>query len=595
LVSAAEDFEQIRMSFIDPLQHDYEVVRPIVLFGETAAERSRQTGVDRTVVGDKARRFVTDGMMGLADGRPENAGRKGHVYPEAIAGYMIYLKQLYPPIHLREIERILERKFGYRTNHHTLKAFLEPYERPIQLELDLTTFSSFADAYEARWTVVRMHSEGWNKKSIADCLKLSRSHVYTILDAFEKEGFEGLEEHRSRPPDHPDNQMSLPFFKEVLDLQREYPRAGRFRIHGLLDQQRDEPPPSERTVGRAMAINRQFHGAPGPWKSARDDQPEHVSYNHLPYRPDYPYHMWFTDIRYLVQLDGSWVYSICVLEGYSRKLLAGMASPHQDLTAVLQILYAALSAYGCPKVIVSDNGSVFTAGDYLSILRDLEIEPLHIEKGKPWQNLIEAQFKVQLRLADFKFEQAQTLEAIQNHHASFIETFNTTHHFAHRKRADGHRTPVDVLGWLRGRRVEAKRLRQLFGRAEFLRTVNRHGFVSVQRFYIYAESGLSRNRVLIWIYEGELSIEYQKTLLARYRCDYDLKQGQLQGLSDPTLYTTAFKPPQLELIELDDEQWVKFQRRSSKTYSRRIAMLPKQLPLLDLGASALILLALKAI
>jgi putative transposase len=506
-VSAAEDFDQLRLQFVDPLQHDYEVVRPIVLFGETAAERSRQTGMDRTVIGDKARRFVTDGMMGLADGRADNTGRKGHVYPEAIAGYIIYLKQLYAPIHLREIERILLRKFGYKTTHHTLKTFLEPYETPIQLELDLTTFSSFADAYEARWRVVRMHSEGWNKKSIADCLKLSRSHVYNILDAFEKDGFEGLEDHRTRPLHHPDNQLDLPFLKAVLDLQHEYPRAGRFRIYGLLEQQRDELPPSEPTVGRAMAINRRFHGAPGPWKSARDEQPEPVSYNHLPYRPDYPHHMWFTDIRYLVQLDGSWVYSICVLEGYSRKLLAGMVCEHQDLTAVLQILYVALAEYGCPQAIVSDNGSVFTAGGYLSILRELEIEPLHIEKGKPWQNLIEAQFKVQLRLADFKFEQAQTLEAIQNHHAAFIETFNTTRHYAHRKRADGYRTPVDVLGWLRGRRVEATRLRQLFGRAEFLRTVNLHGFVSVQRFYIYAESGLSRKRVLIWIYEGELILQ----------------------------------------------------------------------------------------
>jgi hypothetical protein len=237
---------------------------------------------------------------------------------------------------------------------------------------------------------------------------------------------------------------------------------------------------------------------------------------------------------------------------------------------------------------------VFTAGAYLAILRALEIEPLHIEKGKPWQNLIEAQFKVQLRLGDFKFEQAETLEGVQNEHAAFIETFNTTRHWAHRKRADGHRTPVDVLGWLRGRRVEQDRLRQLFRRAEFLRTVNRYGFVSVQRFYIYAESGLSRQRVLIWIYEGELSIEYQQTLVARYRCDYDLKHKQLQGLSDPTLYTTAFTLPQLELIELDDAQWAKFQQRPARTYRKRIAMLPKQLPLIDLGASALILLALKA-
>ncbi len=343
-----------------------------------------------------------------------------------------------------------------------------------------------------------------------------------------------------------------------------------------------------------MAVHREFHGAPGPWISARSDQPAVVSLKHLPYRPAYRHHMWFTDIRYLVQLDGSWVYSICVIEGYSRKILAGMVSPHQDLTSILNMLYAALSLYGCPAGLVSDNGSVFTAGSYLAILRDLGIEPLHIEKGKPWQNLIESQFKIQLRLLDLKAEQAKTLEEVQNRHAEFIETLNTTRHWAHRNRADGYRTPVAVLGWLKGRRVEPKRLRELFGSSGFLRMVNRYGFVSVQRFYIYAEAGLSRHRVSIWIYEGELSIEYQKSVLAQYRCEYDPKQRQLQDVSAPILYSTPFASPQLELIELDDEQWVKFQRRPARAYSRRIAMLPHQLSLIDLGTSALVLLALKA-
>ena len=594
-MSAQEEFAQIRLHFVDPLQHDYEVIRPIVLYGETAAERSRQTGMERTTVGDKARRFILEGMAGHRDQRTQTRDPQDPVYPEAIAGYIVYLKQLYPPIHLREIERIVQRKFGYKPNPHTLKRFLAPYNTPIQLELDLTTFSSYADAYQARWRVVRMASEGWNKKSIADCLKLSRTHGYTILEAFEREGFDGLEDQRRRPPTHPANQLSLPFFKEVLDLQHAYPRAGRFRIHGLLEQQRHEPPPSERTVGRAMAINRQLHGAPGPWTSARDEQPAQGSLLHLPYRPDYPHQMWFTDIRYLVQLEGRWVYSICIIEGYSRKILAGMVSPHQDLTAVLQILYAALAEYGCPQALVSDNGSVFTAGDYLAILRDLEIEPLHIEQGKPWQNLIEAQFKVQLRLADFQFEQAQTLGAVQHHHAAFIETFNTTSHWAHRQRDDGYRTPVDVLGWFRGRRVEPKRLRELFGRAGFLRTVNRYGFVSVQRFSLYAEDGLSRQRVSIWIYEGELSIAYHQTLLARYRCAYDPKHRRLQDVSEPTFYATPFASPQLELIELDEEQWSRFQQRPARHYSRRIAMLPHQLSLINVGASALVLLALQVI
>ena len=118
-----------------------------------------------------------------------------------------------------------------------------------------------------------------------------------------------------------------------------------------------------------MAINRQFHGAPGPWQSARDEQTEAVSFKPLPYRPASRHHLWYTDMRYLVQLAGSGVYSLCISEGYARKIVAGMASPHHDRTVVLQLLYAALAAYGCPQALVSDHGSVFTAKDYLAILR----------------------------------------------------------------------------------------------------------------------------------------------------------------------------------------------------------------------------------
>src|SRR5499433_34439 len=181
-------------------------------------------------------------------------------------------------------------------------------------------------------------------------------------------------------------------------------------------------------------------------------------------------------IRYLVKLEGHWVYSLCILEGYSRTILAGMASEHQELPALLPLLFAALSTSGGPEGIVSDHGAVFRAGDYVAILKALEIEPTYIELRKPWQNLIEAQFKVQLRLADFQFEQAGTVEEVQTLHAAFVETFNTTRHWAHQARPDGRRTPAEVLGWVRGRAVEPERLRHLFGQVQFLRTVNAYGF-----------------------------------------------------------------------------------------------------------------------
>ena len=180
------------------------------------------------------------------------------------------------------------------------------------------------------------------------------------------------------------------------------------------------------------------------------------------------------------------------------------------------------------------------------------------------------------------------MEEVQRLHAAFIETFNTTRHGAHQDRADGRRTPVEVLGWVRGRAVDAERLRELFGRVQFLRTVNPYGFVSIQRFYIYAEQGLSRQRVAIWIYEGHLRIEYRETLVARYRCAYDPRQKRLHEVSHPLLYHTVFASPQMELIELDDAQWIKVQQRSFTKRTLRITARGEQLAFVGLGSSALI-------
>ena len=83
--------------------------------------------------------------------------------------------------------------------------------------------------------------------------------------------------------------------------------------------------------------------------------------------------------------------------------------------------------------------------------------------------------------------------------------------------------------------------------------------------------------------------------MARYRCTYNRRKGQLHDVNEPLCYTTPFASPQLELIELDDEQWRKFHRRPARNYAKRIAMVGHQLSLLDLGTSALILWALKAV
>jgi transposase InsO family protein len=520
-------------------------------------------------------------MLGLVDRRTLSTdGRQP--YPAVVAGYILYLKQLYPPIHDREIVRIIDRKYGYRTNHHTVKRFLERHPLPVQLPLPVTGFHQFADAYRARWTVVRLFYEGWHQQSIAGLLMLSRKHVWHILQAFQRDGFASLEDQRTRPPTHPGNQLSLPLLKQVLDVQREYPRAGRFRVRGLLERRTQQDPPSAATVGRAMALNRELHGAPPPWVTDRPDaaEPDGVV-KEMPFPPTHRHRYWFIDLRYLVRLgdDQHWVYSLLIIEGYSRKILAGMASDTQDVVTILQLLTAALREYGRPEAIVSDNGSVFTAGVYDGLLEELEIANEHIQRGKPWENLIESQFKVELRLADAQFERATTLEEIQERHAAFIATFNETQHWTHQQRADGLRTPVTVLGWVRGRALEPDQLARAVRHLQFERVVNLRGYVSVRRFYLYAERGLARRRVSVWLYDGRLQLAYQDTVLAQYTYRAERRARRLQAVEAPQSYQTPFASPQLELWELDDEQWRKILPRPYVRHRSRIVTGAWQLPL----------------
>lgn len=79
-----------------------------------------------------------------------------------------------------------------------------------------------------------------------------------------------------------------------------------------------------------------------PLRSDQDRKPP-------PYQPLYCHHYWFINIRYLVKLEGQWVYSLCIVEGYSRKILAGMASDYQNDLAVLQFPRT-VNQHGCVSV-----------------------------------------------------------------------------------------------------------------------------------------------------------------------------------------------------------------------------------------------------
>jgi hypothetical protein len=59
------EWQEIQQYTLWPEQEVYEKIRPVVLFGETAAERAKETGTSERTLHQQARLFEQEGMASL--------------------------------------------------------------------------------------------------------------------------------------------------------------------------------------------------------------------------------------------------------------------------------------------------------------------------------------------------------------------------------------------------------------------------------------------------------------------------------------------------------------------------------------------------
>ena len=75
-----------------------------------------------------------------------------------------------------------------------------------------------------------------------------------------------------------------------------------------------------------------------------------------------------------------------VIDEYTRECLAVKVARSLTHKDVLEILTDLFLEHGVPVHIRSDNGSEFTAKNVREYLSRVEIKPLFIEPGSPWEN-----------------------------------------------------------------------------------------------------------------------------------------------------------------------------------------------------------------
>ena len=377
-------------------------------------------------------------MLGLFPGPVEGPTReRRRQLPEAAIQELQRLKGLYGGFHYRELGRIISYKTGDRLDHKTIKRLWQrlPLSSPPPLpQLD---YHSHATRPQARAQVITLYCQGWSKISISRFLHVSRPTVREWIRRFEQEDLPGLAD-KSRAPKAPARKAWLPLMIAVYHLQKRHPDAGRFRLWSLLGQ--DDV--SVRTIGRVMALNKRVYDDIPHVRHPRDKQDPQPH----PYKARSPHEIWFIDGRMMdFKLDGVKWWSIVILEGYSRTMLAAAVAPSEASWVALLVLYTACQQYGAPQRMLSDSGGAYISNEFEAVCRRLEIEHITIvsTQGESWLNIMETHFNVQRRLYDYQFSLTQSPAEFDHVHRAFLETYNTTAHGGLLK--EGFATPIPLV------------------------------------------------------------------------------------------------------------------------------------------------------
>ncbi len=179
----------------------------------------------------------------------------------------------------------------------------------------------------------------------AQLLELSRSAVYY------------------RP--QPSSAADLALMRRIDELHLEHPFAGARMLRDLLRQERY-------TVGRKhVATLMRTMGIEALYRKANTSRrhPEHRIYPYLlrGLSIDRPNQVWAMDITYLPMARG-FVYLAVVLDWATRRILAWRLSNSLTADFCVEALEEAITRYGVPEIMNTDQGSQFTGTEFIATL-----------------------------------------------------------------------------------------------------------------------------------------------------------------------------------------------------------------------------------
>lgn len=198
--------------------------------------------------------------------------------------------------------------------------------------------------------VLAVISDGLSISQVAGKVGVSRQTVHAWLARYEAEGLEGLTDRSHRPGSCP-HQMPAEVEAAVLELRRSRPYWGPRRLVFELARRKVAPVPSESAVYRALVRAAMID------PTARDRR----SRKWKRWERGVAMELWQMDVVGGFPLaDGSCAKALTGVDDHSRFCISAQLMARERTRAVCDGLRAAISAYGAPVQILTDNGKVFT-------------------------------------------------------------------------------------------------------------------------------------------------------------------------------------------------------------------------------------------
>jgi transposase InsO family protein len=211
----------------------------------------------------------------------------------------------------------------------------------------LVELSVMEQRYQAVMAVVQ---DGWAVTEVADRLGVSRQSIHSWIARYEAGGLAALTDRSHRPSSCP-HQTSPELEAEICELRREHPGWGPRRIEHQLARLGVDPVPSRSAIYRCL----KRHGL----VELRRRRKRREEFRR--WQRDRPMQLWQMDIMGGVLLDDATELKVVTgVDDHSRFCIAAGLVRRATTKAVCEVLAQALSTYGIPDEILTDNGKQFT-------------------------------------------------------------------------------------------------------------------------------------------------------------------------------------------------------------------------------------------